>query len=268
METHVVLLSHATVRNYLMQQQQQGETAAQTMYQFNAELTDAFLARSCIEYLSHCALHSWVDKHYPLARYSLCHWYYHARHNKKLLSSLGTKVKSIFSILWQSPESLALLTDTGVSGNSYSCEKGLRYRLRSRHESIHYPIIPRAQRFKEAGAELQVDPERADVRLFVMLPAKSRDAPLECRMQVVSLRERPVYTILSYVNERVMEPAGHDTILVNGYPIDITKSFANALRDHRQRNQHTFGVFWTEQLCVSRVYDQLRYNIIMTYCPS
>jgi hypothetical protein len=88
-ETHVLALAHSSVRKYLISKD--GGVTSSNCFLFDEGLAHEFIARCCVEYLSHCYTNSWKTKFYPLARYSTRYWISHAQHNPQLLSYLKAK---------------------------------------------------------------------------------------------------------------------------------------------------------------------------------
>jgi hypothetical protein len=96
------------------------------------------------------------------------------------------------------------------------------------------------------------------IRLLDLLPAPSRDHPLECILTTQCLDGIPPYTALSYVWGVSTDKA---SIECNGINLDITKNLTAALLHIRHHEEHK--VIWADAVCINHASASERASQVM-----
>ncbi|KAF2664857.1 HET-domain-containing protein [Microthyrium microscopicum] len=92
-----------------------------------------------------------------------------------------------------------------------------------------------------------LDEENQELRLIRILPSQDPSASLECFLDVISLRDFPIYYALSYVwgdQSRTVQ------ILVNHHPVNITENLAAALTQLRSKGFE--GPLWADAISINQ----------------
>ena len=178
-ETHVLILAHSSVRDYLLSEIGRSTPAFQ-QYHFNSRTAHEFIARSCVEYLEHCSLVSWTKNHYPLAKYSRQYWRQHAEQVPGLLSVLESLSRKVWSpMLYPQAGKTPMLRADDMNGIGEDFANASRFLANVPSESSNsnaferYPYSP-----------LQ---HNQQCRVVVLLSSNHWEDPIEGRMEIVSL---------------------------------------------------------------------------------
>jgi hypothetical protein len=95
-----------------------------------------------------------------------------------------------------------------------------------------------------------LDAEKKEIRLLTIQPGEWDDV-VRCRLDTVSLDEKPVYEALSYVwGGSVDEPAERAGIIVDAVGTMVTVNLQRALR--RLRDAKSDRVMWVDALCINQ----------------
>ncbi|KAM3064731.1 hypothetical protein ACMFMF_011776 [Clarireedia jacksonii] len=256
-ETHVLALAHSSVRKYLISKDS-GVTSS-NCFLFDEGLAHEFIAKCCVEYISHCYASSWRTKLYPLARYSTRYWISHAQHNPRLLSYLKAKLENqLASLLYpEAGKAPKLLegswegSDTGFANSTGE----VNHRLLEDDPPVD--IIGTTQ---DIYMPLRYD--KREFRVLLLLPSESSSSPLECRLQVVSMDEAPYYQALSYSWDPNMDP---QWIYVDGTRISVNLNLACAMLQIRSESRAP-RVLWIDALCINLI-DTSERNLQVSLIP-
>ena len=243
-ETHILALSHSSIRAYLIPSQK--SRLLMKLYQFDEKLAQDFIAESCVEYQIHCFLVSWTSQFYPLAKYTCRYWSNHAKHNQQLSASLRKRMNdNIYPLPYPSdgPGQKLLLWKSDCADGDFSCDLGVLI-----PPSIQASWSSSSADLRHHEIYTELDLNRSEFRLVIILPSISWDDPLECRLHVVSMDEVPFYIAISYAWG---SDAGMGIVLLNGISMRIRQNMEVALRHLRQASNGIGLVFWVNALCIN-----------------
>jgi hypothetical protein len=92
-----------------------------------------------------------------------------------------------------------------------------------------------------------LDPERHEIRVVILNPAKESSAPVTCELETVSLDDNFEYEALSYVWG---DPETTKPIQLAGERFEVTTNLQAALRCLRQTS--TARVLWVDAICIDQ----------------
>jgi Heterokaryon incompatibility protein (HET) len=243
-ERHILALAHSSVREYLASPNGHNSTTFRR-YHFEERIAHEFIARSCVEYLIHCKLVSWVNNNYPLAKYSDHYWVQHAEHVPGLVPILRRRLSKMWSpILYPKTGATPMLLANGSSeakGNFVNVTATPNYESLERRVGNFSDNLPDALYSPlETGTEF---------RLFVLLSSKEWHDPIECRLQVVFLNEVPYFCALSWSWGQISDLG---MIIVDGVPTQVPRNLECALRYLRQAQAGYHQVLWVDAICINQ----------------
>ena len=119
----------------------------------------------------------------------------------------------------------------------------------------HFSGIPCHQqpRGSEGGATQiyqPLDQPSQTIRLISIHPPSDDTSEIECTLYTARLEDDPQFTALSYAWG---DPDVTETIIVNGFPLQVTESLATVLRHIRAINfRPILGAFWADGICIDQ----------------